>query len=52
MEKKERTPEVLMFSYELLRLYSDRIRCRDKEMQSKITDDITLLKQALKESVA
>ncbi|SEI94504.1 hypothetical protein SAMN04488127_0856 [Bhargavaea ginsengi] len=52
MEQKERTPEVMMFSYELLRLYSDRIRCSDKEVQSKITDDIKFLKQALKESVA
>jgi hypothetical protein len=52
MEQARRTQDVLMFSYELLRLYSDRGRCQDKEVQSKIMDDINLLKQALKETVA
>lgn len=52
MEQRDRTTEVMMFSYELLRLHRDRTRCRDKEIQTKIMNDIQFLKQVLKEWVA
>ncbi|MFC7364220.1 MULTISPECIES: hypothetical protein [Bhargavaea] len=52
MKQQDRTTEVMMFSYELLRLHRDRTRCRDKEIQAKIMEDIKFLKQALKEWVA